>query len=413
MEVESVMRSAAFRALSLAAVVTLATVTLGDPAFAKMKDGPKIPPEAMAKLKQYDSAYYVFYSDLEPAKVQAAIARMTSVARTYYDRTKGFAGQIKSKWPLYLIADPQLYQAAGGQAYGVTWGDRLMGRADRPDELWHVVQHEAFHQFAHTVISENLPGWIDEGMAEYFGESLWTGDGLTCGVIPKKRYESFMPRLKAGKIKPFKEIILVKAANWGGIEDYDQALTMIHFFVHAQNGKYRNALSACIKSAVGGASFEQSFVAGFGRDIDAVQKEYLAWWSTQPESITERPYAQATVATLTGLLGRAWSQNQKFDTVDDFLKAAREGTLKSNPKQSLPDDLLKEALGRADKLKDWSLEQASKAAPPKLALKQADGTTYTGSFTVSQGLVSAVNVEVKEPIPPTDGAKPQPAKQAP
>ena len=40
---------------------------------------------------------------------------------------------------------------------------------------WHTVQHEGFHQFAHAVIGGDIPTWLNEGLAEYFGEALFTG----------------------------------------------------------------------------------------------------------------------------------------------------------------------------------------------------------------------------------------------
>ena len=49
---------------------------------------------------------------------------------------------------------------------------------------WHTVQHEGFHQFAHVVIRGDLPIWVNEGLAEYFGEAVFTGDGFVSGVIP-------------------------------------------------------------------------------------------------------------------------------------------------------------------------------------------------------------------------------------
>ncbi len=392
--------------LTLFLVGALIVAAQADVALAGMRQGPKIPPEVMAKLKQYDSPYYTIYSDLDPAKMPLIIARMTSVAQIYNERTKFLGGVVKSKFQLYIIGDPELYKAAGGEAYGVSFADRLMGLVSVPDEFWHVVQHEAWHQFLHNAASDRLPGWLDEGMAEYFGESLWTGDGLVSGFLPKARYDRFMPRVKDGKIKPFKDIILFKAKDWAGIDDYDQGLTMIHFCLHAENGKYQKALVAFMKSVAGGATFEQAFSANFGNP-DALQKAYLAWWATvSQESVVGRPRTQATVATLASFLGRAWSQGQKFDTADDFLKAAGDGSLKRNPKQALPDELLKEALDRAAKLQDWSFEQqANKAAPPKLVLKQAAGATFTATITLKQNLVDKVVVEVKEPAPAPSAPK--------
>ena len=44
--------------------------------------------------------------------------------------------------------------------------------------MWHVAQHEGFHQFAWSRFAEDLPVWVNEGMAEFFGESVIVGDTL-------------------------------------------------------------------------------------------------------------------------------------------------------------------------------------------------------------------------------------------
>ena len=38
------------------------------------------------------------------------------------------------------------------------------------DSLRRTLQHEAFHQFAHTVISPDTPVWLNEGLAQVFEE---------------------------------------------------------------------------------------------------------------------------------------------------------------------------------------------------------------------------------------------------
>jgi hypothetical protein len=380
--------------LWLGVVVLLLSASL---THGKYANGPKIPPQVLAKLKTYKSPYYTVYSDLEPEKVELAIARLTSVAEEYHERTRGFGGKITQRLPFFLITSAEDYRAAGGEAAGCTWADRLMAHPTKATEkeLWHVIQHEAFHQFAHTVISEDLPGWVDEGMAEYFGESLWTGDGLVCGIIPPHRYKRLLSRVRENRIKPFKEIIMIPATKWSGIDDYDEAWSMIHFMVHAENGKHVKELSSYIKSTAGGAPWDQAFAKTFGRNIDALQKEYLAWWAAQPETAGDRAYTQAVVQTLGSYLARAHTQGQNFQDANEFLKAAHDGTLKKHPKQPLSDELLSETMAQAEKLKEWSLETPEKGLP-KLILTQPDGTAFTATFTLKAGLVEKVKVAVKE-----------------
>jgi len=360
--------------------------------------GPMIPPNVAAKFKKYDTKYYVIFSDLPPEQVETVSARITAVAEDFYQLTKTLgSGKITSRWPLYVIGNRQDYAAAGGEAFGCAWADRLMALVDATSapEIWHVIQHEVFHQFVHTVVSDKVAGWVDEGLAEYYGEAPWTGDGIAPGVIPPKRYTRFVPAAKDGRIKPFKDIIMIKNTDWQGIESYDQGLTMVHFFLHGQNGKYQKSFYAYLKMTGAGAPYDAAFAKCFGKNIDAFQKEYLDWVTGGMQAVSDRAYTQAAVATLTSFLGRAWSQGQKFATFEEFLAAAKDGSgLKQHPKQPLPDELLADALKRAEGLKTWSLD-VPKTGLPKIVLTLDDGTVMTASCTLKDGKVESTKVDVK------------------
>src|SRR5215207_7370510 len=147
------------------------------------------PPE----LRRYDTPYYVIHTDLPDEGAAEAVARMTPLATGLRNRTRalGFAGRIDTRLPFYLYARREDYLATGAppQTAGAFLGDRLIAAAvdDRGSTTWHVVQHEAFHQFAAAAPGTELPAWLNEGLGEYFGEALFTGDGYVCGVVPEWR----------------------------------------------------------------------------------------------------------------------------------------------------------------------------------------------------------------------------------
>ena len=77
---------------------------------------------------------------------------------------------------------------------------RLMGVAGELENAftWHLIQHEGFHQFAAAVIGGDRPVWVNEGLAEYFGEAIFTGDGFIAGIIPQWRLKRIRAELSAG-----------------------------------------------------------------------------------------------------------------------------------------------------------------------------------------------------------------------
>jgi hypothetical protein len=103
---------------------------------------------------------------------------------------------------------------------------------------------------------------------------------------------------------------------------------------------------------------------------------------------------QATTATLTSFLARAYTQRQRFATADDFFKAARDGTLKSDPDDWLPPSLLEKALAKVDESGDWFLRNPN-AREPSLVCRMKDGTEVIGRFELDGLDVGKVTAEIK------------------
>jgi hypothetical protein len=146
------------------------------------------------EMPAYESRYYTIYTDLDPQAAREASVRMTRMAEEYYARTKDFSGAISQRMPFYLYKNAADFHALGvpqkSAGYFNPSSHELVAKADNlGPRTWHVVQHEGFHQFAHFVIRGKIPAWLNEGLAEYFGEALFTGDSFVSGVIPQWRLE--------------------------------------------------------------------------------------------------------------------------------------------------------------------------------------------------------------------------------
>src|SRR5262249_41625793 len=161
-----------------------------------------------------------------------AAARITAMAEEYHERTKGFAGQITKKLPFYLYSQAEDYYAAGGMKGSAGVFDprtqKLMAIGDPRlgDERWRIVQHEGFHQFAMAVIRGDLPIWVNEGMAEYFGESIFTGDGYVTGIVPPSRGARIKKWIAEGNALSIQEMMKLRHETWNAqlsLVNYDQA----------------------------------------------------------------------------------------------------------------------------------------------------------------------------------------------
>ncbi|HUU42139.1 MAG TPA: DUF1570 domain-containing protein [Planctomycetota bacterium] len=355
---------------------------------------------ASAELREYPSRYYVIYTDHDEATVKEAQARLTAMAEEYHRRTKDYAGTIRTRLPFYLFSRIEDYHAAGGVGAGIYAGRLLMAHLPKggSSRVWHVVQHEGFHQFAAKVIRGGLPVWVNEGLAEYFGEGVWTGDNFVTGMIPGDRLARVQALIRAGKIKPFMTMLMLSHMEWRNelsMVNYDQAWSMVHFLVHAEDGKYRKAFDAFILDMSKGVDWPDAFLKRFGRDVEAFQKKYSDWWLSLPADAGSERRTLAVVQTLTSFLARAHAEGQTFETVDAFFEAARADRLRIPEKHWLPPALLAENLNLARRLATWSLENSP--AGPRLVLKLADGDIFTGTLKVLGDKGFKVDVEVGDP----------------
>jgi hypothetical protein len=331
------------------------------------------------------------------------------MASEYQKRSSGFARKVRGRLPFYIFSKADDYHAAGGprESAGVYMGSKLMAVADQrlSEGAWRRIQHEGFHQYVDKVLTQRIPVWVNEGMAEYFGHGVWTGDSYVLGVIPPDRLGHVKSLIKNGQIVPFLEMLEMTYQQWTSKlegRNYDQAWAMVHFLVHADGGRYLGPFDGFILDvAERNLNWKESFVRRFGRDVGAFERRFREWWSSLPKNPTADLYTGAVVQTVASFFARAYGQGQRFEGMEDFFKAARDGSLKEDAKQWLPRKLLLERLKGVEKLGAWTL--AGPKSHPAIQLAAPDGTTFTASFRVRAGASVAVKLDVK-------GGKKAPAK---
>lgn len=350
------------------------------------------------KLKTYQTRYYVLHTDLDDDGVQEATLRITLMAEEYHTRTKGLAGTVGERLPFYLFSTRRDYEAAGGVpgTAGLFSGDRLMAvvNPDNPAATWHAVQHEGFHQFVAVAIGGGIPMWANEGLAEYFGEGLFTGDQFITGFIPQGRLDRMRQTFKQGKFKSLRDMMLLRPEAWNANlsrENYDQAWSMVQFLAHAEQGKYQSAFITFLRDVSHRTNWEEAWTKSFGGDVQAFQERWEEYWQGLPENPTLDLYAEATVSTLTSFYARAFAQRQQFDAIDDFFATAEAQRLRCSKQNWLPPGLLADALRRAPLVGHWS--QARKGGHRVLVCETLAGTVLEGSFVLDGSRVTSVAVK--------------------
>lgn len=340
---------------------------------------------AQTGLPKYESKYYVIYSDLDKEAMREVIQRVTTMAEEYASRTKGFAGTIDRKLPFYLFKRMDDYIAAGGMpgTAGVFTGDKLMAIAGEQttDETWHVVQHEGFHQFLRAVIGGDIPIWVNEGLAEYFGHAIWTGDGYVLGNVPSDRLARIKLWMSRGHTISIEQMMKMPHALWNAqmsIVNYDQAWSMVYFLAHGDGGKYQQPLNSFLRDVSKGDNWERAWSKHFGRGVRDFEKKWAKFWSELDVDSTADLVARAKLATLNSFYARAFSQQQYFASPGEFFDAARSGKLKSHADDALPLNLLRAALKEAENYGDWTIEK--RKGKDSLMLTLASGEKLAGVF---------------------------------
>ena len=347
-------------------------------------------------LARYDTSYYVIYSDLDPPVAAEAVVRMKVLADLYRARTRelGFSGRIRARLPVYLFKDRADYLATGAppESAGAFLGDRLVAaasdRAGRP--AWNVIQHEAFHQFAAAVNGPELPGWVTEGLADYFGEALFTGDGYVAGVVPGWRAARVKKSIRDGTFVPLQRLLQMSQAQWNEkvvLAHYDQAWSLVQFILASDDGRKR--CGEFVQFLSRGQAGDEAWPTAFGQVAD-FERRWRDHWLDLPDGGATEAYAEAAAATVTSFLARSAAAGQRVKTFEEFIDAARGGTLETRADDWLPAGLLHDALRRLPDGVKWSIARQDDA--PRAVLALADRTTFVGSFRLQDGRVTEVLV---------------------
>lgn len=340
---------------------------------------------------------YILHTDVSDEEARETDLRLTRIFEEYQRRTADFATAPKDKLPFYLFRREADYKAAGGPAGsdGVyiesSAGKRLMAiaGAHTDDNTWHVIQHEGFHQFVAATIKFDLPIWVNEGLAEYFGEGVWTGDGFVTGLIHQARLEDIRRGIRNG-FQPFRQFMSMTDDQWSDnlkVTNYDQAWSMVHFLANADNGRYQKPFLQYMAAISKGVRNDQAWETAFGKDNAAFQTRYAQYWLSLPDRPTEMGFVKVIVQTETSFLARAFILRQNFPDAATFLKKYQPPDFIANRDLWLPPELFTQFAQDAPDIGRWSFRGQS------LTLQLADGTTFVGSFTVGNGKVTKVTVD--------------------
>jgi len=295
---------------------------------------------AAQDLRVFRTVHYRIHTDLD-ADLSDDLGHRMDVMYDEYGRRVAEFSRPSDAAPLevYLVHSQTKYLHLVGLTMGGSGGAFNFQRhllasyldGQGREGLRRTLQHEAFHQFAAETIGQNLPIWLNEGLAQIFEEGIWTGDGFKLGEVPPRRLRQLTLDIQNGSLFDFSRMLAMTPMEWAlrrrdpiqGTLEYNQAWAMTHFLIYAtdENGnpKYRARLIEMLKLLKSGDDGETAFSTAFSDNIAGFQTRFLEF------AAELHPTPLATLmenqSVLGDLLVALKNRGQKFDSLNDFRTA--------------------------------------------------------------------------------------------
>ncbi|MEM7576855.1 MAG: DUF1570 domain-containing protein [Planctomycetota bacterium] len=251
------------------------------------------------QLTTYESRHYEIRTNLSREEAVDLGRHMDLVFREYDRVLRALRGSAKGLQPMYLLRTEADYHALLDTKYGIDgqgsggmffWRGNSSGLAvfvegrNRGD-LLSTLQHEGFHQFAWIKMRDNLPIWVNEGLAEYFGDAIVVDGKVRHGIVNAHRLGRLRDADEKSLLIPFADVLELDSDRWfdhmrsgspRGHLQYDQSWSIVHFLIHDSPKKIRPAFEQYLKLLSTNRNPQQTWDDAFGADSTAAfERRYV------------------------------------------------------------------------------------------------------------------------------------------
>ncbi|MGO1073309.1 DUF1570 domain-containing protein [Lysobacter sp. CA199] len=267
---------------------------------------PAAPVRLPTGAQEHRSEHYAIFSTATPERTAQVAAAVESLYRAYagfFRWTDGAPPQDRLKLILYRDrAQFSQYNTS------MPWAEAYYRKpychayyADRGENPYHWMLHEATHQLNAERAGMAAPRWINEGLATYFGTSVLENGVLHPGRIDPQTYPiwwlddlalsgSLQNDLQSKRLIELRKVIDGSGPAIGGgylNVYYLQFWSLTHFLFHGQDGKYAGAYRKLMR----GRGTVEEFEATIG-PIARIQQE---WYDYLLEKQAEQALAAEPV----------------------------------------------------------------------------------------------------------------------
>ena len=311
------------------------------------------PSQNLPPLRSIDSRYYTVHTDLDNDLAADLTQRLDAMYEEYINRFKEFTPTTTTRLNAYLLDRHSTYLRVTDRrlenSAGVFIPDRNLLAAylqnQGRDEIRRVLQHEAFHQFAHNAISPDLPIWLNEGIAELFEAGIWTGNAFLLNQVPPYRVRQLQADLAAARLEPLSRLFDISHEQWFNTirQDpdragtlYNQSWAVVHWLINSDSDARRTSntrrisnrdrLVSYLRSRRNGTPHTQAWTQAFPQSPQAMQRGFEDWIKqlqpTPEAALIERQQV------LADMLVGFHNAGQSPPNIDDFKKLATQSAVR-------------------------------------------------------------------------------------
>jgi len=263
----------------------------------------------MDRAPIWKSRYYDIKSDLPKEELREYAAHLDATFEAYRRRLSSLRQNLPASFNVMIFAKRSDYETTlrynfsinaagtGGMFFHNPRGSALAIWTEglpRP-RVHHVIQHEGFHQVAFALFQDNLPPWVNEGLAEFFGEGVMVDGQLIIGQTNPRVIAAIKEAIETKAYIPFLQMLTMDGTAWNANVSngsakmqYEQAWSMVHFLVYGEGGKYAEEFSDFLRYLNVGMVQYDAFVRAFGTDnIDGFERRWIEFaQNARPSSFT-------------------------------------------------------------------------------------------------------------------------------
>ncbi len=140
--------------------------------------------------------------------------------------------------------------------------------------LWRVLAHEGFHQFIGYELGQQIPIWLNEGMAQYFETSSITGSRFNVGQVSRNKLTLAQYLIVSKKAPPLAQLIQWDRTTFYANSNvaYPMSWALVDYLLNSSNSRFdQSQFRRYLQDLKLGMNDLRSFQNRFGRDSDRWQ----------------------------------------------------------------------------------------------------------------------------------------------